>query len=912
MNESTKNDHSFDNNNYNNQSRRDCNNNNNNNNDKTVVSSNINQSNNNNNISNQQQQHQQEEREILHAVITDNHYSNNHDNDEEEDNNNNNNNNNKGKKKKKGHRTSTKYLLQDQQQQEEEEQEQVIGEEEEEEEEEEKQEERINYNINNNTQISKEFTTSSPSSSSADNNNNLVSSQQESENVVEQKDNEAMTKKDKKENDMNNNNNNSSNNNNNNYIGINTSRDDRLDQSLTDKLAAIHAKDEKKVEMQSISKIINRENNLTKSEPSIMEDQVVGSMPLIAKSTTSPSNRTVSENVNVSVSNSNTNDSSSSRSRYTSTTGDLNKAQELPFHQVQILGDGESSIPDDHYDSSSDDDGGNMKKKKKRKCSDILFSKKMVIIYILAFLVLISGVGIIFRIFWPDITIVGSQVLRWALFIDVAILSFMLAFWLVRLFFSLFQVTLYLQQHVYYYINGFVKPLSFMIWAIVCLFATGPILDLPGWTDKDMEKYYTTLRAIIYVSLFYCARVVLVKVLAAKTNRKAFYSTLKESLLNEELLDQMSTRKANRLNHSVSTSLKKRKRLEVTQWLEMIKKRSNLSGKLQERADNYTPEEAKKVAKAILRNADRLKKGYVNREDLKCYVKDSHVDKTYATFGSLYDDMITRDDLVSWVLRVVRARKNLENRLRDHDDIGRVINEVINFIFWFLMFLFVMSLYGVDINVFLVPLSTTILALSFAFGTTLRNVFESLILIFFVRPFEVGDKIVVANEAYFVDRIGILFTSFKSTDGKAVYMPNPILTSSRLENHQRSEEVWVGVDVLMNFTTPIEKLYQLEAKMDKWVKAQKEKWKPDTSLTFVSIQGTNHITVRYGASIIASWQDVKRWRPLKNELFFKMKEWIEDLGIETLPPTQRIQLVEPPLGKSAFPSFNSEMKSPNV
>ncbi|KYQ89467.1 putative transmembrane protein [Tieghemostelium lacteum] len=571
----------------------------------------------------------------------------------------------------------------------------------------------------------------------------------------------------------------------------------------------------------------------------------------------------------------------------------LSRAQELPYSNQLLDDSGVSMPPEDSSDDDDDDEG--QPKKKKTHFFKTLFSYKVIVIIILVILILLSGVGVVFKIFWEHITIVDVILLRWALYLDVCIAGYLVVSWIIHGLISLFETTLYLQQHVYYYINGLTRPLSSLFWAIIVYFTTDPILQLPSYTDDDMDKYFISLRAVMYVSLFYCARVALVKILAARTNRKAFYTSLKKSLLDEELLEQLSTKKSSsHLSQSVSSSLKKKKKMGITQWIDSIKLRSQLSLKLNANRDNYSEKEAKKVAKLILCNADRNKKGYLDIDDLKLYVKDKHAQKAFDTFATLNSDRITKYDITKWVLRVVKHRKTLELRLRDHEDIGRVINEIINFFFWILIFLFVLTLYGVEVSVFLVPLSTTILGLSFAFGTTLRNVFESLILIFFVRPFEVGDKVVVGTlDGLIVDRIGILFTSFKSLDGKAVYLPNSSLVISRIENHQRSEEVWVGIDLVIDFTTPVEKLYAIESKMEKWVRAQPEKWRPDISLTFVGFDGTNYITIRYGASVIASWQDGKRWRPIKNELFFKMKEWLHEGHLETHPPTQRYQMLPP-------------------
>ncbi|EGC38017.1 hypothetical protein DICPUDRAFT_46057 [Dictyostelium purpureum] len=668
-----------------------------------------------------------------------------------------------------------------------------------------------------------------------------------------------------------------------------------------------------------MSKVINRDNNLTSSAPSIVKSPPPkDSIELQTITSPNNNNNAVNQSTNLkstspTINNSSQTPKSPKESGFNTVSSyptelhklggsgenlnPLSKAQELPYQVITLNDIDHSKDMDYDPDKSSEEEEEEEKKKKKKKKSFFkrLFSVKILIILLLVLLLLISAVGVIFRIFWPHIEIVQVQVLRWALYIDIAVVGYLLVYWIVRAFFSIFSSTMYLQQHVFYYVNGFVRPLSCLLWAVIVFFATEPVLELPAYTKDSMEKYYTALKAVMYVSLFYCGRVVLVKILAARTNRKAFYTSLKQSLLNEELLEQLSTRKPSALSQSVSASLKKKKKMGVSQWIESLKTRNQLSGKLNSRAEQFTQVEARKIAKQILRNADRDKKGYLVKDDLNGYVKEKHLEKAFNTIGSIHGDMIKKDDLTNWVLRVVRSRKTLEYRLRDHEDIGRVINEIVNFIFWVLMFLFVMTLYGVEVSVFLVPLSTTILALSFAFGTTLRNVFESLILIFFVRPYEVGDKVVINQlEALFVDRIGIVFTSFKTMDGKAVYLPNSVLVLARIENFQRSEDVAVGLDVTVNFNTPVEKLYMIEAKLDKWVKAQPEKWRPDIYMSFSNIIGTNQIVVRYGGSLIATWQDGRRIRILKNDFLFKMKEWLSDANFETCPAKQQIEFLNSP------------------
>lgn len=62
-------------------------------------------------------------------------------------------------------------------------------------------------------------------------------------------------------------------------------------------------------------------------------------------------------------------------------------------------------------------------------------------------------------------------------------------------------------------------------------------------------------------------------------------------------------------------------------------------------------------------------------------------------------------------------------------------------------------------NSLLLPFGTSLLALAFVFGNSLKVAWESFIFIFFVNPFEVGDKVTYSGMPnFYISKINLLTT----------------------------------------------------------------------------------------------------------------------------------------------------------
>jgi small-conductance mechanosensitive channel len=129
-------------------------------------------------------------------------------------------------------------------------------------------------------------------------------------------------------------------------------------------------------------------------------------------------------------------------------------------------------------------------------------------------------------------------------------------------------------------------------------------------------------------------------------------------------------------------------------------------------------------------------------------------------------------------------RRNLQKSLSDAEDLAEIARQFLGALFWTLMVILCMLIFGIDLFKQLLPLSTWVLALGFMvsadkvmwrahararaftatlatqFRSTLSAITESFFLMFFVRPFQVGDRISIdgGTVPLIVDKIHLLST----------------------------------------------------------------------------------------------------------------------------------------------------------
>lgn len=117
--------------------------------------------------------------------------------------------------------------------------------------------------------------------------------------------------------------------------------------------------------------------------------------------------------------------------------------------------------------------------------------------------------------------------------------------------------------------------------------------------------------------------------------------------------------------------------------------------------------------------------------------------------------------------------------------VENLIRQIAYYAIWAIGLVVATSALGFDPQALATGLGLTGVALGFALKDILSN-FVAGVLILWMRPFEIGDQIVIGETEGAVERITLRATQIRTYDGRAVLVPNSEVFTSRVTNNTES------------------------------------------------------------------------------------------------------------------------------
>ena len=130
---------------------------------------------------------------------------------------------------------------------------------------------------------------------------------------------------------------------------------------------------------------------------------------------------------------------------------------------------------------------------------------------------------------------------------------------------------------------------------------------------------------------------------------------------------------------------------------------------------------------------------------------------------------------------------------------------VIKVIIWLLGILFFLDNVGYKVTTVVAGLGVGGIAIALAAQNILGDLF-SYFVIFFDKPFEVGDFIAMGDKSGTVERIGIKTSHVRSVAGEQLVMPNAELVKSVIHNYKRQEKRRITFKIGVSYDTTAEQL----------------------------------------------------------------------------------------------------------
>jgi len=130
---------------------------------------------------------------------------------------------------------------------------------------------------------------------------------------------------------------------------------------------------------------------------------------------------------------------------------------------------------------------------------------------------------------------------------------------------------------------------------------------------------------------------------------------------------------------------------------------------------------------------------------------------------------------------------------------------LINIIIWLLALVFLLDNLGVKISAVVAGLGIGGIAVALAAQAVLGDLF-SYFVIFFDKPFEIGDFIMVDSKLGVVEHVGIKTTRLRALGGELLVFSNTDLTNARVHNYKKMEQRRVLFSLGVTYQTPSNKL----------------------------------------------------------------------------------------------------------
>lgn len=144
---------------------------------------------------------------------------------------------------------------------------------------------------------------------------------------------------------------------------------------------------------------------------------------------------------------------------------------------------------------------------------------------------------------------------------------------------------------------------------------------------------------------------------------------------------------------------------------------------------------------------------------------------------------------------------------------GRGILMIFNILVWIVGFVFLIDNFGYNITTIITGLGVGGIAIALAAQAILGDLFSYLV-IFFDKPFEIGDFIIVDDKMGSIEYIGIKTTRIRTLSGEQLICSNSALTSSWVHNYKRMDLRRVVFSFGIIRQTPVEKVKEIPG----WIK----------------------------------------------------------------------------------------------
>lgn len=229
----------------------------------------------------------------------------------------------------------------------------------------------------------------------------------------------------------------------------------------------------------------------------------------------------------------------------------------------------------------------------------------------------------------------------------------------------------------------------------------------------------------------------------------------------------------------------------------------------------------------------------------------------------------------------------------------------VKLIIWFIALLFILDNLNIEITGLITGLGIGGIAVAFAAQTILADIFNYFT-IFFDKPFDIGDFIIVGDYKGTIEHIGIKTTRIRSLSGEQLVISNTDLMNSRINNYKRMQRRRINFSFGVTYDTPLEKLKQIPEMVESIIKDIDK-----TEFDRAHFSEYGNFSLVYQVVYFINDSDYKIYMDIQQKINFKLREQFDQSEIKFAFPTQTIHLADKVSDRENYYSSVSESNDIN-
>jgi len=216
-----------------------------------------------------------------------------------------------------------------------------------------------------------------------------------------------------------------------------------------------------------------------------------------------------------------------------------------------------------------------------------------------------------------------------------------------------------------------------------------------------------------------------------------------------------------------------------------------------------------------------------------------------------------------------------------------VFRGILNAIIYLVAFFVFLAIRGINLEGLAIGGAATVIIIGFALQHVLSDFFSAFS-IYFDKPFEIGDFIVVGEYSGTVRKIGMKSTRVQLLQGEELILSNKELTTASIRNFKKMKKRRIAFSFGVTYNTPTKKLKKIPEMINNIINPEKLEYVD--KLDRVHFTEFGDFSLNFEVIYYLKTQDYVKYRDTQQDINFAIKETFEKEGIEMAFPTQTIHL----------------------